>query len=372
MKRQSSRLPPPPPERFASIDALRGMALFWLMGGQTLILRLLALSPVAVPGPVFRGLDRSAWAGLTIVDLVFPLLLFLSGCVLPGSLNRHSANSKTLWLRVIRRGVLLVILQMICNGLLQFNAPRVNLIGPLTHLGVCSVVVATLLISSKLRIQVISAAGLLLLHSLITGSIPLSERMTADFTTSGSFEATLSRNLQPLLQGRAALPTVLNYGVCTLLPAAFIMLIGSFAGRLLLAEPRISVRITTLLCSAGGMLYLGQWWSQSLPFIPSLWSGSYVLYGIGCCLAVLLLAHLLVDLPGQGAGSLFFIVIGYNSLLVWLTPFLVNFDWISAFLLGRLARSSGQAADLLLALGSILIQWLILAFLFRQRLRLGV
>lgn len=372
MKRQSSRPHTGLQERVASIDTLRGIAIFWLMGGQVLIQRLLALSEVPVPGYVWRGLDRSVWAGLTIADLIFPLLLFLSGCVLPVSLERHRANPKALWLRVIRRGILLVLLQMICNGLLQFDGPRVSVIGPLTHLGVCSLLVTVLLITSNFRIQLFTAICLLLLHSLLTGSISLSERMTPDFATPASFNATFSRNLQPLLQGLVPLPALFNYGLCTLMPAAFCMLIGSFAGRLLTSNSRLSVRVFTILCGAAGMLYAGYWWSQSLQFIPVLWSGSYVLFATGCCLALLLCTHLLVDLPGQGAGALFFIVIGYNSLLVWLTPFLVSFDWISGFLLGRLARSSGQAADLLLLLGSILIQWLILAFLFRQRLRFRV
>ena len=64
------------------------------------------------------------WNGFTFYDLIFPLFLFIAGVAMPFSFEKRleRGDSKvSLYQHVILRGLLLVLLGMIYNGLLTFD-----------------------------------------------------------------------------------------------------------------------------------------------------------------------------------------------------------------------------------------------------------
>ena len=65
--------------------------------------------------------EHVEWAGFRFYDLIFPLFLFLVGCVIPYSLGRYQSQPGAALLRVLRRVALLVLLGLIANGLLRLQ-----------------------------------------------------------------------------------------------------------------------------------------------------------------------------------------------------------------------------------------------------------
>ncbi len=61
---------------------------------------------------------------LFVYDLIFPLFMFIAGVAIPFSFASHFAKgegSARLHLRIIRRGIVLVLLGLVINGVLRFN-----------------------------------------------------------------------------------------------------------------------------------------------------------------------------------------------------------------------------------------------------------
>ena len=111
--------------RLLSLDALRGFDMFWIMGGDALASALLNRYPSPATAAMKLQLEHVDWEGFRFYDLIFPLFLFLVGCVIPFSLHKYSQQPQAAVGRILRRTTLLILLGLICNGLLNF-APGQN------------------------------------------------------------------------------------------------------------------------------------------------------------------------------------------------------------------------------------------------------
>src|ERR1700760_2435176 len=107
------------PTRLYSLDALRGFDMFWIMGAEEIFH---ALADATKWGPfmaISNQLTHPAWNGFHLYDLIFPLFLFMAGVATPFSFGRELEKGnpkKKVLLRVIRRGLILVILGIIYNN----------------------------------------------------------------------------------------------------------------------------------------------------------------------------------------------------------------------------------------------------------------
>lgn len=76
MRRESTV--PPVSERLLSLDALRGFAIFWIIGSAEM-----AAIPGSLGSPALaaamRYIDHAAWHGFGFYDLIFPLFIFIVG-----------------------------------------------------------------------------------------------------------------------------------------------------------------------------------------------------------------------------------------------------------------------------------------------------
>ena len=83
-------------------------------------------------------LKHPEWDGFALYDLIFPLFLFMAGVAMPLSFEKRLArgdSKSSLYRHVIIRGLLLVLLGMIYNGLLKFNWPDTRLPSVLGRIG---------------------------------------------------------------------------------------------------------------------------------------------------------------------------------------------------------------------------------------------
>src|SRR5439155_14669433 len=116
--------PPPLPDRLRSLDALRGFDMFWIIGGDALGRALGKWYYGRTDNWLTEQLEHVEWKGFRFYDLIFPLFLFLVGAVIPfsiASLRRRGASNGAIYVRIVRRVLLLFALGLLCNGVMQLK-----------------------------------------------------------------------------------------------------------------------------------------------------------------------------------------------------------------------------------------------------------
>ena len=99
--------------RIASIDALRGFDMFWIVGAASLVSALNHMSPSPLTKFLAYELGHAQWEGFHFYDLIFPLFVFIVGLVLPFSITRRleaGADRRQLYMHAFRRLGLLLLL----------------------------------------------------------------------------------------------------------------------------------------------------------------------------------------------------------------------------------------------------------------------
>src|SRR5215469_8555008 len=71
------------PERLASLDALRGFIMFWIIGGEGLMAGMQALRHNRVIDLIVYELNHRPWQGLRFWDCIWPSFMLIVGLSIP-------------------------------------------------------------------------------------------------------------------------------------------------------------------------------------------------------------------------------------------------------------------------------------------------
>jgi predicted acyltransferase len=162
-------------------------------------------------------------------------------------------------------------------------------------------------------------------------------------------------------------------GLFATLPAIGTALAGALTGQLL-KNPRYTGQKKTLMMIAAGLVCLGlAWlWNIDFPINKNLWSSSFVLHCAGCSLLLLSLFYLVIDVWRFRAWTLPLVVIGSNSILIYMAPRFIDFGYAANSLFGGALRYTNAYQPLLLAVAIFSIKWLMLYLFYRKRIFLRV
>jgi predicted acyltransferase len=363
-------------ERLTSIDALRGFDMFWIVGGDQAARALCKWwgTPEAREfGDQFEHVD---WQGFRFYDLIFPLFLFLVGVVLPFSLRKYmtGAHPKSTALgRTARRVVLLFLLGLIYNGLLQFQFDTLRVAGVLQRIAVCYGIAALIFLFTKVRTQVILFIAILVGYWAILMFVPSPESKAAgDLAKETNLAGYLDRQYLPGKIYRGYYGYGDNEGLLSTIPAVATALLGVLAGHWLLSDRNRWSKAAGLAAMGLGCLGMGALWSRDFPIIKNLWTSTFVLVAGGWSLLLLALFYTIIDVLKLRAWAFFFVVIGVNAITIYIAKDIIPFDEVSKYFLGGVARFSGSFGPAVVPIGVILIEWLFLLHLYRNRIFLRV
>lgn len=356
--------------RLASLDALRGFDMFWIVGGRQLLHVLAAyFDNKPFTDLVNRHTTHVGWEGCVAWDLIFPLFVFMTGVTMPLTLTRRlerGEKKRVLYWRIFRRMVLLVLLGM-APGLFQLEWAQLRLFSVLGLIGVAYFLAGMVVIHRGIRGQIIWVVGLLVGYCAALNFIPVPGIGAGVITPGGHLGGYIDRNIVSVeLDQKVFDPEgTLNY-----LPAAALALIGAVTGRFLLRANFPPVRKSVMLFIAGAaMLGLGYLWNIWFPIIKCIWSSSYILVAAGWGMMLLSLFFLVIDVWGQRWLGFVFVPVGMNAITIYVARSYINFEYTAERVFGGLARHMGEdLAPIAMAVAVLVVEWMLLYFMYRRRI----
>lgn len=364
------------PARLRSLDALRGFDMFWIVGGHTLITNLAKFTEWEWLRWFAGEFHHSGWTGFTLYDLIFPLFLFLAGVSMPYSLGRQieQGQSKAMLVRKVAiRAFLLVLLGFIYNGGLAFKGvDETRFASVLGLIGVAYFSAALIFINSDTRHQVIWILGILLGYWAALEWVSVPGFGAGVITEQGSIRTFFDRAYLP---GKFSHGTYDAEGILSMISATTTALLGGLTGQFIRHAKLNKFSISGVLLAASGACYLlGQLWGTQLEISKLMWNPPFVFHCAGWSLLLLSLFYFVIDALGFWRWSYFFIVIGVNSITVYLGVRLINFHQPAGFLFNGLVNKFGTAEfqTVLSSLAYILTWWMILLYMYRKKIFLRV
>jgi predicted acyltransferase len=363
--------------RLKSIDTLRGFDMLWIMGGAGLVGSLYGVLGGQPFGWLNEQMEHVPWNGFHFMDLIFPLFLFIAGLSFPFSLAKKremQVKNAQIIPGLIKRAVTLVILGIIYNGFLQLDFPHIRYASVLSHIGLGWFFGALICLYSRKMMTMVywivviligyGALNLLVLSPEATGSNPFvpENNIVCQFDRWFLPGALYNGNFDP-------------EGILSVIPAIATALIGMTAGRYLQQNTTDSPsRKSGMYLLAGvSLVVLAFVFSFIIPINKALWSSSFVLLTGGIGLLLFALFYWIIDVRKKDGWTLFFRVIGMNSITIYMAQTIVNFHGIGEFFLGGVASKLPEGYNsLLLHLAYIAVCWLFLYFLYRKKIFLKV
>jgi predicted acyltransferase len=372
----SSPLGPIGGQRLYSLDALRGFDMFWIMGAEDIVNEIAK----ATGSPFWLGfanqLTHPAWNGFHMYDLIFPLFLFMAGVSSPFSVGREleKGNEKQkVLIRVIKRGLILVALGVFHNNGLHHWKPfsEIRFGSVLGRIGLAYMFANIIFIYSKRNAQIIWFWALIIGYWLLLKFTSAPGFQHGDLTMEGNFTSYFDRLFLP---GKLYLGIHDPEGWLATIPAISTGLLGILTGSYIKKGTHHGERKSAWMALAGvGFIGLALIWNLDFPINKNLWTSSFVCLVGGISLLFFSVFYYIIDVKGHKKWAFFFKVIGMNSILIYLSGHFINWEFATKGIFGWLGEISPVViAPVIMALCYVLVKWLFLYFMYRQKLFLKV
>lgn len=361
-------------ERLMSLDALRGADMLFIMGFASWIVVLCALLPKCGLTEWFSTqMSHVGWHGLRHHDTIFPLFLFMAGVSFPFSLAKQQEQGRAPWriyLKIVIRGLLLVLLGLIYNGMLQFEFPKLRYASVLARIGLAWMFAALLFTRiRKTSILASIAAVILIGYWLAMWLIPGGDD---PFSFENNLVGTIDRFF--ISADHLYNKTFDPEGLFSTIPAIVTAMLGMFAGQLV-RSTKISGNKKALYLLLAGVAFalIGWLWGMVFPINKKLWTSTFVCAVGGYSLICFAIFYYIIDVRGWRRWSFFFRVIGMNSITIYMMQRIVDCSRINRFFFGGIIKwFDGDWNKLAWHTFYILTCWLILFFFYKKKIFLKV
>lgn len=362
----------PASRRLLSIDTLRGFDMLMIAGAGAFISLLHGKTGWAWVDAVALQFEHPAWNGFTFYDFIFPLFLFIAGLSLPFSLNKGlelGMNKSELYRKAFKRMLVLMAL-----GILYKNAPipffewsKIRVVSVLGRIGFAGFITTVLYLNFGFQKRIFWVAGLLLFYYAALFLIPVPGYGAGDLSFEGNLTGWIDRTFLP---GRLHQVTYDELGLFTQMPALCLTILGSLAGDMLRRANDTDYKKLTNLAVAGVIcLVIAGIWSLHFPINKHLWTSSFIMLTGGMAFLTFALFYWVIDILQLRGWTFFFVVIGMNSLTIYLAYRLINFEYTSRLLLeGLYIHTAEKWHPVFQSLGALGLVWVFLYILYRLKI----
>jgi predicted acyltransferase len=300
--------------RITSVDFFRGFTMFLLVGESSRLYEHLLEMDSSIMQFLGTQLSHHEWNGLHFWDLIQPFFMFIVGVAIPFAVaNRikKGQSMKTITLHAIKRSILLLFfgwsLYFIRSGKLVFQFQNVLAQLSFTYL------VAFLLMRKSFKFQLIFSLVLLLLIDLAYRFFPV-EGFNHPWVNFENLGAWFNNKIEGV--DKASEWATLNF-VSTTAHTVW----GVLCGQLLMSDRTPAKKIQILVLAGVCALIIG--YSLDIlnitPIIKKIATSSFVFASGGWTILALCFSYWLIDIKKIFIkGSWFFIVVGMNSIFIYL------------------------------------------------------
>jgi heparan-alpha-glucosaminide N-acetyltransferase len=388
------------PTRITSIDAFRGFVMFLMLAEA---MRLWTLH-TAFPGSRFWAIvayntNHVPWQGCSLHDLIQPAFSFLVGAALPFSLASRRARGERfgrMLAHAIWRSAALILLGIFLRSL---ERPQTywTFEDTLTQIGM-GYTFLFLLAFTSLRVQIAVFVALLVgfWGAFVLYPVPgpgfdytqvgvrpdwphLYTGFLAHFNKNSNLSWAFDVWFLNLFPREA--PFRFNSGgwsTLSFIPTLATMQLGVWAGRWL-QTPRETVDKLKGLVAGGVALALAGLifqWLHICPIVKRIWTSSYTLYSGGLVILMLAGFYALIEWKGWRRWSFPLLVIGANSIAIYVMSWTIE-HFITSALLRHLGRAPFAALGppfepVLRGIGVLIVFWAILFWMYRRKIFLRI
>jgi len=351
----------PDRERFASIDALKGLAILSLW---------LVRASIGNPN-VSPQLKPGTWGHATFTDCIFPALLVGVGAGLALSAAFRSNSRETMgrfMLASVSRAFWLFLFGVLAESAIARR--------PVFDCGFLQLMAVAYLINAifsrtPVVLRVFLAEGLLLafygwvkMHT-VPGTMPGTFNEQVNYIQYYNDTTLASHGLQGLL---------------ALIPITSIMMTGSVLGSLyLIDESRIRRGLIFIGCG-GTLAFFGWLWSLDMAMSSAVWTSSYALFATGFAVAALGVFNLLFDFQNGERAAYVLAVPGTSILLAIVGPMFVKAMVLDVWKMPNSTDTFSLALSKWIAttftpplvnwaypVGMVIVWWCVLAITYHRR-----
>lgn len=360
----------PAPVRLMSLDALRGVDMFFLVGFSGIFRAL----PKYSDHPAFQFLSDQCrhpeWHGFTAWDQIFPLFIFLMGVAMPFSFAKRLERGeiKSIYKHVAFRAVALFVLGIIYWGNpLGADNHGFGYYSVLYRIGFAYLFGSLIVLNCSARGQALWAFGLVITYFLAMRFIPVPGYGAGDFSEKGNLVAFLDGWFEGFLpSGTKHLLSL------TLIGSVANAVFGALAGQWLRSERSPREKIRVLLIASIAFVVIGLIVQISFPICKKLMSTSFTFLTVGINLTLLGMFYWVIDVKNYRKWAFFFVVVGMNSITIYLATRYVDFARLAGVFVGGFQESLGSAEPLVMAIVTAVWMWLFLYVLYRRKIFLRV
>jgi heparan-alpha-glucosaminide N-acetyltransferase len=389
-----------PTTRVTSIDAFRGLIMFLMLAEA---MRLWTLRD-AFPASRFWALvayntTHVPWQGCSLHDLIQPAFSFLVGAALPFSIASRQARGASfggLFAHALRRSFILIFLGIFLRSL-ERSQTYWTFEDTLTQIGL-GYTFLFLLAFASLRLQVIIFSAILIGFWAAFAIYPV-PGPDFDYTRVGvpanwphlytGFLAHFNKNSNLSwafdvwflnLFPRES-PFRFNGGgwsTLSFIPTFATMMLGLWGGEWLKTSRPREEKLKGLVVAGVALALSGLvfQWLHICPIVKRIWTSSYTLYSGGLVVLMLAAFYALIELKGWRRWSFPLLIIGMNSIAVYVMSWTME-HFVSSALVRHLGRGpflvfGSPFEPVLRGLGVLIVFWLILFWMYRRKVFLRI
>ncbi len=363
-------LPDPSSERLLSLDALRGFDMFWIVSGEVIVHSLTEHTQIEFFQTMKAELSHPEWHGFTFYDLIFPLFMFISGVSFPFSLGKRKERGESissLHSHIIKRGLILVVLGFIYNGILSLDFANARYPSVLGRIGLGYMFGSLIALHTNFKSRMVICGSILLGYWAALKLIPVPGFETGDLLPGHTISGFVDRLLIP---GKLYKTVRDPEGLFSTIPAVVNVLAGVMAGDLLRSKSKTPYNKVRMLFISGMLCWgIGKGWDSVFPINKNLWTSSFAMVTIGWSFMLLSVFYLVVDVWKFQKWTLFFVVIGANPLTIYLGMQFFDFQGVAEILTGRFNE---HMSPILVESFGFILAWIVLYYMYIKKIFLKV
>jgi predicted acyltransferase len=359
--------------RLQSLDALRGLDMLFLVGISGVLAALGKAYDNRVCNFLAGQIQHTHWHGFHLLDLVFPLFIFIAGTSMPFALGKRLEDGYSrakLHMHVVRRSLLLFFLGLVQNGLLGFDFSNMHYTGVLQRIAVAYFFAALVVLNTSVRKQAAVAGSLLVGYWLLMTLVPVPGHGAGVITPEGNLHTYIDQRLLP---GKFYKGECFDEdGLLQQMSSVAVCLAGALAGHWLRSRQTQQRKAYGLLAAGAACIVVGLVWDRSFPIIFRLWSSSYAMLTIGISSALLGVFYWVIDVKRYRRWAIPFVVVGLNAITIYLATLLIDFHKIIDFFVHGFISHLGSFRVVFFAICILAVKWLLLYFLYKNKIFLRV